>query len=162
MQIRSETTHDHAAVHALITAAFNQGAEADLVDMLRASGDAIISLVAEEDGAVVGHVMFSKLETPARALALAPIAVAPELQNEGIGRALITQGLTIAKSSRWRAVFVLGDPAYYTRFGFSIEAAAPFEGPYPKEYMMALELAPNSLAQMERALVYPAPFTAFD
>ncbi len=162
MQIRSETSVDIARVHALNVDAFNQSAEADLVDMLRASDDAIISLVAEDDGDIVGHVMFSKLVTPPRCLALAPVAVAPDHQKEGIGTALIKRGLTMAKASRWRAVFVLGDPAYYTRFGFRVEDAAKFETPYPKEYMMARELMPGALKAMDGALTYAAPFSAFD
>jgi putative acetyltransferase len=162
MQIRSETSNDHGPVHALNTAAFKQRAEADLVDMLRASGDGVISLLAEDEGDVVGHVMFSRLLTPQRCLALAPVAVSPERQNEGIAAALIRHGLAVARQSRWRAVFVLGDPAYYARFGFSVEDAAKFETPYPKEYTMALALTPGALAAMDGTLTYPAPFSAFD
>jgi len=160
MQIRSETKADYPRVHALNCAAFNQRTEANLVDMLRASGDAIISLVAEDDGEIVGHILFSRLMTPPRCLALAPVAVLPDRQNEGIGTSLIRKGLAVAKQSRWLAVFVLGDPEYYERFGFSVEDADPFEAPYPKEYMMALALAPGVLATMERTLAYAAPFSA--
>lgn len=162
MLIRSETTSDHARVHALNVAAFDQRAEADLVDLLRRSDDAVISLVAEDDGAVVGHIMFSRMTTPPRCLALAPLAVVPERQNEGIGGALIKRGLTMARSGRWRAVFVLGDPAYYTRFGFSVAAAAKFETPYPKEFTMALALAPGALDALDGTLTYAAAFAAFD
>ena len=162
MQIRSETSVVVARVPALNVAAFNQNAAADLIDMLRESGDAILSLVAEDDGKIAGHVMFSKLTTPPRCLALAPLAVAPDRQKEGIGTALIKRGLAMAQASRWRAVFVLGDPAYYTRFGFSVEDAAKFDTPYPKDYTMARELVPGALKAMDGALTYAAPFSAFD
>jgi putative acetyltransferase len=162
MQMRSETKADYARVHALNCAAFNQRTEANLVDMLRARGEAVISLVAEDNSDIVGHILFSRLMTPQRCLALAPVAVLPERQNEGIGTALIRRGLSMAKQSRWLAVFVLGDPEYYTRFGFSVDAADPFEAPYPKEHMMALALAPGALNALEKTLAYAAPFSTVE
>jgi len=90
--IRDEEAKDVAAIHAVVRAAFGQPAEADLVDQLRADGDSIISLVAVDDGNVVGHVLFSKMSAPFRALALAPVSVSTERQNAGIGSRLIRAG----------------------------------------------------------------------
>lgn len=162
MNIRAENAADRAAIFALTEAAFKQHDEAKLVDALRASGDSVISLVAEDAGEIVGHVLFSKLVSPARCLGLAPISVAPARQGQGIGAALINHALEMAARDGWRAVFVLGDPAYYTRFGFGVEAAAKFSSPYPKEYLMARDLAPGALAKLSGALDYARAFSMFE
>src|SRR6478752_5853780 len=99
MLIRPTTSEDHAEIHAVVAAAFcrtpegHQG-EADLVDALRADGDALVELVAEEDGFIVGHLLFSRLttDTGARFAALAPLSVLPDRQRDGIGLALIQVG----------------------------------------------------------------------
>ncbi len=158
MIIRIEAPHDRPAIRRTVTAAFGQEAEADLVDALRASGDAAISLVAEDGGNIVGHILFSKLQAPERCLALAPVSVAPSRQSRGIGSKLISEGLARAKSAGWRGVFLLGAPDYYRRFGFSPELAESFESPYPKPYFMALELAPGALSGMGGEVIYAAPF----
>lgn len=162
MIIRPETQADIAAVRAVVTEAFGQVAEADLVDSLRDSGDSIISLVAEEQGAIVGHILFSKLQAPGQCLALAPVSVAPGHQKQGVGSRLIKDGLARAKDDQWKAVFVLGEPDYYTRFGFDLTLAEKFETDYPKPYFMALELAPNALAERDGAIIYAAPFLALE
>lgn len=160
MKIHQENHRDITAVQAVETAAFGQKDEADLVDGLRASGDAVISLVVEEAGEIVGHILFSKLEAPDRCLALAPVAVMPDLQREGIGARLIRAGLVRAKESGAKAVFVLGDPEYYTRFGFDVSLAAKFETEYPKEYFMALELERGALVERDGPVIYAPPFRA--
>ena len=162
MLIRDETRHDASAIRHLVIAAFGQAAEADLVDALRLSGDAVISLVAEDDGEIVGHILFSKLQVPDQCAALAPVSVAPGRQNQGIGSRLILEGLARAKHDDWQALFVVGDPEYYERFGFSAAAADKFETKYPKRYFMALELAPHSLSDRAGALIYAPPFVALD
>jgi putative acetyltransferase len=162
MIIRPETASDHAAITALTEAAFKQPAEAKLVDALRASGDSVISLVAEDGGQIVGHVLFSKLVSPARCLGLAPISVAPARQRQGLGAALINLGLEMAARDGWQAVFLLGDPAYYTRFGFRVADAAKFSSPYPKEYLMARDLSPGALAKLSGALEYAPAFSMFE
>lgn len=156
--IRPESQGDGDAIHALTAAAFGKDDEARLVDMLRASGDSVISLVAADGGNIVGHVLFSKMQTPARTLGLGPVSVAPGRQKQGIGSALIRAGLEQAKAEGWQAVFVLGNPVYYTRFGFRVEAAAKFSTPYPKQYFMAQELVPGALASMSGAADYAAAF----
>ena len=140
MRIRPETPADRAAVHAVNLAAFGAPAEADLVERLHADGDAVISLVAIEDQAIVGHVMFSKMTAPFRALGLAPVAVRPDRQGQGVGAALIREGLAQAAAAGWRGVFCLGNPAYYTPFGFDVALAGGFSSPYAGPYLMALAL----------------------
>lgn len=98
MHIREETADDRAAIHALITNAFGRRDEADLVDALRSDGDLVLSLVAEEEGELVGHVALSRLKSPERALALAPIAVSPSRHRRGIGSALIHTAIERAKT----------------------------------------------------------------
>ena len=97
MRIRPEKPGDHAGVRAVNVAAFETPAEADLVDALRAQAWPLVSLVADEDGAIVGHIMFSPVTLPGHpALALmglAPMAVTPARQRAGIGSALVRAGL---------------------------------------------------------------------
>lgn len=141
MAIREEASADHAAVRQVVADAFGQAVEADLVDRLRADGNAALSLVAVEDGRVIGHILFSPLEAPMRALALAPVAVVPARQRSGIGTALIEAGLDRARAAGWEAVFVLGEPAFYRRFGFDPALAAGFQSPYAGPYFMVLPLS---------------------
>lgn len=114
--------------------------EAELVEELRRAGDSAISLVAEEDGEIVGHVLLSKMEAPFRALALAPVSVGPGRQRCGIGSALIRSAVNRAREEGWAAIFVLGEPSYYERFGFDAAAAAGFTSPYAGEHFMVLAL----------------------
>ncbi len=162
MIVRDETPADAAAVRRVVGAAFGQEEEADLVDALRASGDAVIALVAEDDGEVVGHIMFSKLQAPKRCVALAPVAVTPARQRQGIGSRLVRAGLARARRDGWRAAFVVGEPDYYGRFGFSAAAADGFETPYPKPYFMALALAPHALDALAGPVVFAPPFRALE
>jgi putative acetyltransferase len=140
MTIRAAAPTDHAAIRELLVAAFPGPDEARLVARLRADGAAAIELVAEQGGETVGHILFSPLEAPFRALALAPVAVAPERQRTGIGSELIAAAHGIARDQGWTAIFVLGDPAYYRRFGFDPALATGFASPYAGSYFMALAL----------------------
>jgi len=162
MIIRDETPEDAAAVRQVVNVAFGQTDEADLIDALRESGDAVISLVAEDDGEIAGHILFSRLQAPERCLGLAPVAVAPSRQDQGIGATLVREGLARAKRDGWQAVFVVGEPDYYGRFGFSPAAADKFETAYPKQYVMALELAPDALTARTGALLYAPAFLALE
>ncbi len=145
MHIRSETPADISAIRALTETAFGQPEEARLVDMLREDGDAAISLVAELDGAIIGHVLFSPMAAPVRTLGLAPVSVAPAHQKQGIGGALIRQGLAEARRVGWQASFVLGNPDYYSRFGYSVDLAKGFTNQFAGPYFMALELSAGAL-----------------
>jgi putative acetyltransferase len=162
MIIRDETRRDPAAVRQVTVAAFDRTLEADLVEALRGSGDAAISLVAEDDGEIVGHVMFSKLQAPDRCLALAPVSVRPDRHRQGIASSLIRAGLASAKRDHWQAVFLLGEPQFYERFGFATATARKFETDYPKAYFMALELVPRALDERRGAVVYAPPFLALE
>ena len=158
MPIRDEMEADHAAVARLHRLAFGGDAEARLVDALRRSDAVAVSLVAQSDDAVVvGHVLLSRLVSPPGALALAPLAVLPDRQRCGVGSALVRAALARAREGGWAAAFVLGDPAYYGRFGFSAEAARGYASPYAGKHFMAAPLGPEPLPG-GGAVVYPAPF----
>jgi putative acetyltransferase len=161
MIIRDEAGGDLEAVYRVVDAAFGQPDEARLVQALHAAGDVVVSLVAEEDGAVVGHVLLSKMSAPFRALALAPVSVAPARQNSGIGSALVRALIERAGLAGYEAIFVLGEPAYYARFGFDLALAAGFSSPYAGEHFMALALSPP-LPTLTGALRHAPAFEALD
>jgi putative acetyltransferase len=127
--IRNEEVKDVEQVRALVRAAFPGDSESKLVDLLRANGKAIISLVATNRDEVLGHILFSPVSsTPpseARGLGLAPVAVRPDVQAQGIGAKLIREGLIRCNELGYDYCVVLGDPKYYHRFGF--EKASLFD-----------------------------------
>ena len=147
MIVRSEAPDDVAAIRAVEEVAFGQPAEAQLVDDLRAAGDSVFSLVAVDDGTVVGHALFSRMKAPfpALALALGPVAVLPEYRRTGFGSRLIRQGIARSETAGWQGIFVFGDPAFYRRFGFDAGKASDFISPYAGPHLMALPLARNEL-----------------
>jgi putative acetyltransferase len=145
MIIRSETPADVAAIRAVEEAAFLQSAEAQLVDDLRDAGDSVFSLVAVEGETVIGHAMFSRLKAPFQALALGPVAVLPERQRRGFGSRLIREGIARSQAAGWLGIFVLGDPAFYRRFGFDVRKASGFISPYAGPHWMAMPLGRNEL-----------------
>ena len=165
--IRPETPADHDAIRQVNSLAFGQDAEARLVDALRDGGYVRASLVAVKDQQVVGHVLFSELPIVTEAgtvlaLALAPMAVLPELQNRGIGSALVRRGLEVCKEQGLQIVVVLGHPHFYQRFGFSSKLAAQLESPYSgRESFMAAELFPGALGGVTGRVLYPSPFEAW-
>ena len=161
MYIRHEAVYDQPGIHEVHVLAFHGPAEAKLVDDLRQSGDVVISLVATDGDRILGHILLSKLRAPMRALALAPVGVHPDFQRQGIGSALIHRGLERARADGWEAVFVLGDTAYYSRFGFSVEAAEGYISRYSSEHFMMLPLDPRNVP-ITGELVYPAPFKLLD
>jgi len=160
MDVREERDRDHDGVRALIETAFGQSTEADLVDALRLEGDAEISLVAIDGGEIVGHVMLSKLTAPVRALGLAPVSVLPSQQGKGIGATLIQEGVRQAKAKGWEAVFVVGAPEYYSRFGFRADIPKAFASPYAVPYFMALELVEGVLNGQSGEIAYAPAFAA--
>ena len=127
IQVRSERVVDHEQVFALQTAAFGQSDEAELVSALRASTHPQLSLVAELEGELVGHIFFSPVHIESSVavsscVALGPVGVLPARQGCGVGSALIRAGLDRCAESGWQAVFLVGDPAFYARFGFVLAA----------------------------------------
>jgi putative acetyltransferase len=145
--IRPERAGDETAIARVIDEAFahaehSDGTEAQIVGKLRASGFLPLSLVAERDGGVVGHVAFSPVEVSdgsAGWFGLGPVAVAPDRQRTGIGAALIEQGLDQLRRMGAAGCVVLGEPGYYGRFGFRHEPALIYPGP-PPEYFQSLVL----------------------
>jgi putative acetyltransferase len=161
--VRDERDVDDAAIRDVNVAAFGGADEADLIAALRADGDVLLSLVAEADGAVVGHILFSRMfiETPGGAVpavALAPVAVRPDRQRQGIGGRLIRQGLGQLRSAGERIVIVLGHPAYYPRFGFSAAQARALQSPFEGDAFMTLELSPGALDGITGRVRYAPAF----
>jgi putative acetyltransferase len=165
MLIRPETPADHEAIRQVNRLAFGQDAEARLVDTLRAGGYVRFSLVAENAGKVVGHILFSDLPIiteagPVSALALAPMAVLPKFQRQGIGSALVRQGLEVCRDQGHRIVIVLGHPDFYPKLGFSAKLAESLSSPFGGgAAWMALELVPGALAGVVGTVQYPPPFS---
>ena len=133
--IRREVNIDTKSIRRVNRLAFGRDDEARLVDALRDGGYARLSLVAEVGGDVVGHILFSDLPIvtgsgTVSSLALAPMAVVPELQRQGIGSRLVERGLSDCRAEGHRIVVVLGHSEFYPRFGFSEELARPLLSPF--------------------------------
>jgi putative acetyltransferase len=139
--IRDQTAADRRSVYDVVAAAFDQTLEAELVEALSGAGDTVISLVAEHDGHIIGHIALSKMEAPFRALALAPLSVSPDRQRIGVGSRLVRGAIDHAKATGWAAIFVFGSPDYYQRFGFDVEEAKGFSSPYAGGHFMVLGLS---------------------
>lgn len=145
VNIRSELPADAPAIAALTTAAFltaehSRGNEALIVDALRASGSLAVSLVAVDANRIIGHVAFSPVTIDGRDLGwvgLGPVSVAPDRQRKGIGTTLIESGLALLREQDARGCVVLGDPAYYRRFGFASDPELYLEG-VPTAYFQSL------------------------
>ena len=164
-EIRREQASDHERVDEIQQAAFGRADEARLVQILRVQAQPQLSLVAEQAGELVGHVFFSPVEIvdpgPAVASAgLAPLAVSPSVQGRGAGSALVRAGLREGIALGWQAVFLLGNPAYYARFGF--EQAALRDLHYESEAFdsafQCLELVPGALADCRGWVRYHGAF----
>lgn len=164
--IRVENAHsaeERRAVWVVNQAAFARADEADLVDKLRDGGFAILSLVAELDCGIVGHILFSRMwiETESgrvEAAALAPMAVVPNHQRTGVGGLLVSRGLAMLREQDEKIVIVVGHPDYYPKFGFSTEKAVGLESPFPREAFMAIELCRGALDGIRGVVVYAPPF----
>lgn len=162
--VRPEAPHEAARIRLVHEAAFGQTAEADLVDALRAHAVPYLGWVAEAEGAVVAHVCFSPVQLERapqlRAVGLAPMAVWPTHQRQGIGTALVQAALRACRQAGHEVVVVLGHPAYYPRFGFEVAATKGVICPYlvPPEAFMVLELVPGALDQPAGLVQYHAAF----
>ncbi|MEI2301061.1 GNAT family N-acetyltransferase [Ensifer sp. MJa1] len=148
MYIRHERPGDEQAIHDVTAAAFEGHPHSDqseplIIARLREAGALSLSLVAEKDEAIVGHIAFSPVTlTPAETgwFGLGPVAVLPDLQSQGIGRQLIREGVEWLRAEGASGCVVVGDPAYYQKFGFRNESALVFPGCAP-QYFMALALS---------------------
>jgi putative acetyltransferase len=160
--IRYIRAADHAAVAEVVSAAFARDDEARLVERLRAEGDVVLELVAEADGRIEGHVLFSRLWADHHGLfaALAPLAVRPDRQRTGVGSALVRSGLTHVREYGCHGVLVLGDPAYYGRFGFDAALAGDVSSPFRgRPAFQALALEDEAFAR-PLTVAYPDAFGA--
>ena len=154
MRIRLELPSDLDAIRAVNRAAFGAEVEANLVDALRREASPIISLVADEDGAVIGHVMFSPVSIDGEAagvptlMGLAPLAVLPGRQRRGVGAALVREGLAACRRRDVAAIVLVGMPEYYPRFGFAPGSLFGLRCEYevPDDVFMAIELETGALA----------------
>jgi putative acetyltransferase len=161
--IRPETAADFVAIRQVNEAAFDGTEEADLVEALRSEGLVLLSVVADLNGQVVGHILFSRMsiETPAggvAAVALAPMAVLPAYQRQGIGGQLVRYGLDALQGRGEGIVIVVGHPEYYPRFGFSAARARSIENPFASDAFMALQLHAGALDRIRGKVRYPEAF----
>lgn len=145
MLVRPATGADAASIRAIHEAAFNSDGEARLVGMIEADGDALVSLVANIEGGIVGHVLFSRMAVeadgvPLMGAGLGPVGVLPHYQSLGLGSALIREGLERLPALGIQISFVLGHADYYPRFGYSAALAVPFASPFAGPHLMALYL----------------------
>lgn len=168
ISVRPDCDDDRNAIRGVHRAAFNSDVEANLVDALRAGGHVVASLVAEVDEGIVGHILFSRVTIEvaggtADALSLAPMAVVPPFQGQGVGSRLVEEGLKVCRASGHRSVFVLGHPDFYPRFGFSAERARSIASVFGGgTAWMALELMPGALDGLQGRVVYSPPFHALE
>jgi putative acetyltransferase len=161
MNIRTERPQDVRQIRAINSGAFETNAEADLVDALRTSAIPLISLVAEKNRKLIGHILFSPVnlsgnKAEVKIAGLAPMAVKPAYQRQGIGKALIQEGLKRCKLEGYQAVVVLGHPDYYPKFGFvpSSKFGIKSEFDVPDDVFMIIELEHGCLSELGGTLTY--------
>ena len=163
--IRAETPKDIAAIRHVLEMAFGQTGEARLVEALRQADALIMSLVAVEKKQIVGHIAFSALaiesqDTAMNAVALAPLAVLPAHQRRGVGSELVRSGIDHCRRAGYRVVLVLGEPAFYQRFGFMKASLHSIRCPFevPDQAFMVAELFPGALAGHSGPVKYRPEF----
>lgn len=166
--IRSETPKDFEQITILNDLAFKRPNEGLMISALRKNNKFIpeLSLVAEIDSKIVGHILFFPLniisgEKNYEVLSLAPLAVLPEYQKKGIGKELVTEGLKKSKDMGYKAIVVLGHPTYYPKFGFEPASKWNIKPPFddvPDEASMGLELLEGFLRDKAGGIEYPAEY----
>jgi putative acetyltransferase len=162
VRMRIEEPGDAAEIRALLEASFPGDVEALLVDRLRGDGDIVLSLAAEDEGVVIGYIAFSRLlveggETPFRAVALAPLAVYSDYQQQGVATRLVNEAHACLAALGETLSVVLGEPDFYARFGYTNRRVERFESIYQSPYLMALSFGPAPVAGK---LTYPPAFAA--
>jgi predicted N-acetyltransferase YhbS len=171
MLIRRETPQEFSQIYDLVKIAFqtakvSDGREQEFVNQLRSSNNYIpeLALVAEEDGRLIGHIMLTKTtikegDVTHEALLLAPISVVLAFRNKGVGSSLISESFRLAREMGYSSVFLVGDPAYYTRFGFrkTVDFGVQNTNGIPDEYVMACELVPGALAGINGTIEFETP-----
>jgi putative acetyltransferase len=162
LEIREERPDDAAAIREVNRQAFGQEAESTLVDALRSSGAALLSLVAVLDGAVVGHIMFSPVRVgDVTGAALAPMAVLPGHQRRGIGSQLVRSAIRRLEESGCPFILVLGHARYYPRFGFTPASGRGItcEWEVPDDAFMVLVLDNAAMISVSGRAVYRPEFS---
>ncbi|MEO1198986.1 MAG: N-acetyltransferase [Pseudomonadota bacterium] len=135
LHLRKAVAADYEDIRFVETAAFGRPDEAYLVEALRASGKVVLELIAEEGGELAGHILFSRAETSPETFSiviLAPVAVRPGLQRQGIGGHLVRRGLQLLRTAGEDLVVVLGPPDFYPQFGFDADIALRISGPWSR------------------------------
>jgi putative acetyltransferase len=167
LDVRSERDKDISNIRQTIIDAFAEVKVASLVEAIRNSPNFIpeLSLVAAENGEVSGHILFSRIiiatfEQSVPALALAPLAVTPLRQRQGIGSKLVEAGLSKCRELDHSIAVVVGNPRYYERFGFQKASKFNLQSslPFPDEAFMVLELKPGALINVIGTVMYPTYF----
>jgi len=169
--VRQETADDRPAVDEVVRLAFGRELEATFVRAVRAWEGFVpeLSLVAEVDGRVAGHTLFTPITIECdgashEALCMAPVAVHPNVQNQGIGSQLVREGLVRCRALGHRIVVVTGHPTYYPRFGFAPARPLGIEPPTPllDPVWMTTELVEGALAGVRGTVRYPSPFAVLE
>lgn len=164
LSMRPVREQDCSQIDGVIAAAFNGNDEVRLVRQLVADNDVVLELVAEAEGAIIGHILFSRLwieqaHSRLAAVALAPLAVLPDYQRAGVGHALTKEAHRLLVQQGEKLSVVLGDPDYYNRFGYSVAGAAGFKSSYPAQYLQAKCLIDNNPCQaVQGQLIYASAF----
>lgn len=159
MRIRNERPDDAPGIYALLDQAFPGEPVGPLVDELRSDGDLMLSLVAVDEGQIVGHIGFSPVAIApclVRTAQLSPLAVAATHRRQGIGADLVRTGIERCRTLDIAAILVLGNPAYYGRFGFDPALAAHIRSRWAGPHLMALQLHPSALSTCTFLAVAPA------
>lgn len=167
ISIRPETPEDYQNIYKVNKLAFDGEFEARLVTKLRKTSGFIpdLSLVAIKDNKIVGHILFSKVNISTKtgkipALALAPMAVLPKYQKEGVGSSLVKEGLKKCKKLGYKIIVLVGHPDYYPRFGFTLakEKGLKLQFDAPDNAFMVYQTVPNSLDGISGTIQYPPEF----
>jgi putative acetyltransferase len=164
MEIRAAQPADAEGVRAVHRAAFETETEANLVEVLHQQASPLVSLVAEDAGSIIGHVLFSPAvlqdHPGVKIMGLAPMAVRPDRQGRGIGSSLVRAGLEACTQAGFAGAIVLGHAHYYPRFGFQPASRFGIKCEYdvPDDVFMALELVPGALAGKTGTIHYHPAF----
>ncbi len=166
--IRQETPFDRGRIDAIHRKVFGREREAELIEALRRAGDYLpnLSLVAQVEDDLVGHVLFTPVRITAPdgtldALALAPLAVLPDYQRKGIGTRLVEEGLALGRKGRYALVLAIGIPEYFSTFGFERASSngIRFSFDVPDAEAMVLPLSPGILEHAKGIAIYPDAFS---
>lgn len=158
--VRIQTQADKPAVADLNTRAFGRPDEAQIIERLEREGDVLLQAVAEFDSRLVGHILFYPVGVRGKlgAVGLGPMCVDPWLQRERVGTQLVTAGVQMMKEAGISLIFVLGHDYFYPKFGFNVDATAPFNTPFKGPHFMALRLRFGP--PMSGDLIFPEAFGA--